>query len=374
MTKPFEILSERELRAKGPPKTFDNTMRTTFLQCQRKFYWWKVRGADYLIRPSYFSWGTAWHLIKGHWYKSKGIKAEPYSDLWKRDATFALLVGLNFWDNSGATDIKSDTRANLQSLWKAYLITHPNEPWTLIKGGAELGWRWPLPAKGGQASHYFLGGSMDGYIHWEGFGNLCLEEKTTGMWLSDFWILQWAFSSQITGYIWYLTQLLGTEGTYGALINMATKQIPNSGFVGKTSQFETKLETRTEASLKEFETDWRRDIESIEQSYKKWHFPKTTDTINCTGGIGKSACPYKGICLSGVPKGLVDPLSFPNLTYRREKWEPWKRTSGEIARGISKFLPTRLVPVDHKKGILNPQLEEQLIKTRILLWGKEKAR
>lgn len=369
----FKLLTERELRLKGPPRTFDNTLRTTNKQCPRKFYWWKIRRVDYLIKPIYFTWGTCWHEIKGYWYTSEGIKAEPFSPEWKQDATRALLVGFNTWDNAGCqetADRPLDTRINLQDLWKAWLRTYPVLPWTIIKGGAEMGWRWPLPLKGGQASQYFLGGSMDGYIYWEDFGQLVLEEKTTGMWLSDFWILQWAFSSQITGYIWYLNQLLGTEGTYGALLNMATKAIPKAGFLGKTNQFETKMETRTEEALKEFETDWRRDIEDIERSYDKWHFPKTTDTINCTGGIGKVACPYKGICLSGVPKGLVDPLAFPNLTYRDDEWEPWKRTGGQRARGLSQFLPVRLRNTPKPLSIC----ESQLAKTRKLLWGEEEPR
>jgi len=374
MTRAFEILSENELRNKGLPRIFDNTLRTTFRQCQRKFYWWKIRGVDYLIRPAYFTWGTAWHEIKGAWYMSEGIKAEPYSPEWKESAMAALAIGLNTWDNSGATDNKFDTRNNLIELWRAYLKQHPNESWSIVKGGAELGWLWPLPLRGGQASSYFLGGSMDGYIYWEDFGYLCLEEKTTAMWLSDFWILQWAFSSQITGYIWYLTQLLGTEGTYGALIKMATKQIPKKGFVGKTSQFETKMETRSDDALKEFENDWRRDIESIEISWDRWHFPKTTDTINCTGGIGKSPCPYKGLCLSGVPKGLIDPLAFPNLTYRKEHWEPWARSPAQRARNISTVLPYRRGPaqlydVAHSKR----RSQKQLQRARKILWGRNRS-
>jgi len=325
---------EKRLREKGPPLIFDNTMRTLFHSCQRKFYWWKIRGVDYLIKPSYFSWGSAWHIIKGYWYMSEGIKAEPFSKEWKSDATKALLLGLNYWDNSGAVDIKLDTRENLIRLWKEYIKVYPNEPFEIVKGGAELGWLWPLDRAGGRASKYFLGGSLDGYIKWDGFGLMALEEKTTGIWLSDFWISQWSFSSQITGYIWFTKKMLGTEEVYGCLVNMATKQDTGKAKTGTTPQFARQLETRTDESLKEFEQDWRRDIEDIERSWDRWHWPKTTDTINCTGGIGKSPCPYKGMCLSGLDKGTLDPLSFPNLTYRREKWEPWKRSNQEKVRNV----------------------------------------
>lgn len=331
--------SELVLRQIGPPKRYDNTMRTLFHQCQRKFYWWKIRQADYLIRPPYFAWGSAWHAIKGHWYGLPGSSAEAYSPEWKDAALEALTIGLAYWDNSGAVDAKLDTRENLIRLWRTYVVAYPNESWSLVKGGAELGWLWPLPTVGGRASSYFLGGSMDGYIEWKGFGQLCLEEKTTGIWLSDFFMMQWRFSSQITGYIWYLTQLLGK--VHGALVSMATKQVAKA----TTPQFAKQIETRTEDDLLEFERDWRRDIEEIEKSWDRWHFPKTTDTINCTGGIGKSACPYKGLCLCGLPPHLVDPLAFPNLTLREEKWEPWKRSPGEIKRGKLSSLPFALRPV-----------------------------
>lgn len=330
--------SEILLRQAGPPKRFDNTMRVGYHQCQRKFYWWKIRGVDYLIRPPYFAWGSAWHAVKGHWYSHPNSKAEPFSPEWKDAALEALTVGHAYWDNSGAVDVRLDTRDNLTRLWKAYILTYPTEPWSLVKGGSEVGWLWPLPLRGGQASAYFLGGSMDGYIEWTGFGTLPLEEKTTGIWLSDFFMMQWRFSSQITGYFWYAIQLLGECA--GVLINMATKQIVKG--TGTTPQFSSQIESRTEDDLREFENDWRRDIENVEQSWDRWHFPKTTDTINCTGGIGKSACPYKGLCLSGLKPYLLDPLAFPNLTYREEKWEPWKRSPGEVGRKVIKLLPTRL--------------------------------
>jgi len=336
----LEIFPQAELvlRRAGPPRRYDNTMRVLFHQCQRKFYWWKIRKVDYLIRPSYFSWGSAWHIIKGHWYSHPDSKAEPFSPEWKNAALEALTIGLAFWDNSGAIESKLDTRDNLIRLWKAYILSYPTENWKLVKGGAELGWLWSLPRQGGQVSPYFLGGSMDGYIDWEDLGLMVLEEKTTGIWLSDFFMMQWKFSSQITGYIWYLTQLLGEVG--GALINTVTKQNVAAAKTGITPQFARQIETRSEDDLFEFEHDWRRDIEAIERSWDRWHWPKTTDTINCTGGIGKSPCPYKGLCLSGLPPSLVDPLAFPNLTYREEKWEPWKRSPEERARGKPFALPS----------------------------------
>jgi len=126
---------------------------------------------------------------------------------------------------------------------------------------------------------------------------------------------------------------------------------------GTTPQFSSQIESRTEEDLLEFERDWRRDIESVERSWDRWHWPKTTDTINCTGGIGKSACPYKGLCLSGLEPHLLDPLAFPNLTYREEKWEPWLRSPGEQARKTVKALPTQIgVERPSRKGVMEEVL------------------
>lgn len=360
LPKSFGKVSERELRAQGPPRKLDNTLRTTFKQCARKFYWWKIRQVDYLIRPPYFSWGTAWHNMKGSWIMSEGIKAEPFSPIWKRDALKAMLIGLNTWDNSGATDTKLDTRANLERLWKTSIKAYPSEPYTVIKGGAEVGWLWPLPLRGGQASWYFLGGSMDGYIYWEGYGYMPLEVKTTGIWLSDFYLLQWNFSSQITGYIWYVAQLLGTEKVFGAYLDIATKQNLAGAKSATTPQFARVMQTRSEDDLKEFENDWRMDIELLERAYDKWHFPKTTDTVNCVGGIGKSPCPYKGLCLSGIKRGLIDPLAFPNLTYRKEIWAPWERSPAQRKRGDLVAFPTKLTPRDNTPKEINKELQDKL--------------
>jgi hypothetical protein len=141
---------------------------------------------------------------------------------------------------------------------------------------------------------------------------------------------------------------------------MATKQHVKG--TGTTPQFSSQIETRNEDELREFENDWRRDIEDIERSWDRWHFPKTTDTINCTGGIGKSACPYKGLCLCGLPPYLVDPLAFPNLALKREKWEPWKRSSGKAKQGKPFALPSALRP--RVQAPSTSAMEEALDKAR----------
>jgi len=327
----------------GPPPTiFDNTIRTTSNGCMRKFMWWWL-GYDYTLRPSYFTFGSAWGMIKEAWYSNLPVRTmEPYSKEWWLEAAKAMQVGLDFWHSEGAhDDQKGNTKANLISLWKLYLKEYPREPFTMIGESGEVGWTYPLGtlSYGGTVdAEIYLGGAFDGYVEWPGYGILVAEEKTAGIWLGDNYIRQWSFSSQITQYDWYLKKLVPGDEAFGVLVNMVCKQIPvkvkswlAEGAVGSappggtTPQFARTLQTRSELDLLEFETDWWRDIENIYRSWDRNHFPKTVDTILCTGGIGKSPCLYQGLCLCGLSINDTDPLAFPNITRRDETWEPWLR-------------------------------------------------
>jgi len=324
----------------NPPTIYDNTIRTSFKGCNRKFMWWWL-GYDYSLRPSYFTFGSAWGMIKESWYSNPLVREmESYSPEWWQEAARALKIGLDFWATEGAIDDqKGNTRSNLTNLWKLYLKEYPTEPFVMVGESGEVGWTYPLGSfsfGGDVSSEIYLGGAFDGYVEWPGYGTLVAEEKTAGIWLGDNYIRQWSFSSQITQYDWYLKKL--SEDAFGVLVNMVCKQIPVAvkswleagapGSVpaaGKTPQFARTLQERSEEDLVEFEVDWWRDIEDIYRSWDRNHFPKTTDTILCTGGIGKSPCLYQGLCLSGLRIEDTDPTAFPNITRRTDEWTPWMR-------------------------------------------------
>lgn len=307
-----------ELEQEGFPLTWDNTMRVMGKVCPRKLYWF-LRRYDYANRPAYFTWGSAWHEILRTWY-SFVDKPEPDSPEWWVLASESIKAGEAIWDAEAHPDQGNNKRASLENIFTRYLDTYPVEPWKLVEGGAEAGWQWPLPD-----SPWLLGGAIDLYIDWPGYGTLPLEIKTSGSYLGDSFITQWAFSPQITGYIWYVSQLRGEE-IFGCLVNMATKQIPGPNAKWTTPPFSRSLETRSNFQLSEFISDYRRDIEEIEDlRWKRWHWPKTTDTINCSGGTGKAACLFKSLCLTDGDYLDHDPLTFQGIVLREEKWEPWKR-------------------------------------------------
>jgi len=310
-------MRDDELRAAGPPKNFDNTLGATYCECPRKWYWWK-RGFNYQSRPSYFSWGSAWGIMQGFWYSSKG----PYSAAGSSDFLEAQAVAQNlgkaYWLDSGSVEKPpNDTLDNLLSLFEAYTETYENEPFELVPGGAEKGWLWPL-----EGTPYFLGGAIDQYIKWESFGTLVKEDKTLGGYLTDNYIRQWAFANQVTGYIWYVNKVLGEE-CFGCLMNMASKTPRGPKSTAKTPRFARVLEKRTEEQLKEFEIDWLHRIHRIEDSYSNWYWPKSMNPINCTGGVGKSPCLYQPLCLSPMHFTELDPLQFPGIVEDNTPWEPW---------------------------------------------------
>lgn len=311
-------MTNDELRAAGPPTKFDNTLGSTFEECTRKFYWWN-RGYTYPTRPSYFSWGSAWGIMQGIWHSSPGPHSSPSSKEFVENLIYAKAEGKRFWQESGSVEKPpNDTLDNLLALFDAYVETYQNEPFEIVPGGAEKGWLWPL-----SGTPYMLGGSIDQYIQWEPFGTLVKEDKTVGGYLTDGYIRQWAFANQVTGYIWYLTQLHGEE-CFGCLVNMASKTPRGPKSTAKTPRFARSLEKRTEADFAEFEAAWLYRIHRIEDMWERWLWPKTTNQLCCTGGIGKSPCLYQPLCLSQIPFVELDPLQFPGIVLDPKPWAPWE--------------------------------------------------
>ena len=309
-------MQNHELREQDPPLKYDNTLGSSYESCPRRFYFQR-RGFTYRGKPSYFAFGSAWGIFQGIWHSSEGPHSDPGSKEWELSFALALSEALEYWDLSGAEDIRNDSRGNLQALILRYVENYSHEPWKMVKEGAERGWLWPL-----EGSPYFLGGSIDGQLYWEGLGSLFKEDKTTGVYLNDQYIRQWNFANQVTGYIWYGRKLYGEE-FFGVLMDMASKQITKAG---KTPLFGRVLETRSEDKLREFEADWLHRIHRIEDSWNRWHWPKAMNPIECTGGLGRSQCLFQRVCLSDMHFSEVNPLQFDNIVLDETPWEPWNWT------------------------------------------------
>lgn len=295
--------TDLELREQGPPKTYDNTILVQAQECMRKLYWF-LRGFDYAYTPAYFAFGQAWEVAQDRWFGGQ------------RSYDEAIAAAEAHWNSLGVSEGKDhDTLDNLRELFRRYTEVYPSEPFEII--GAEKGWEWPIVG-----TDWFLGGSLDCFVNWDEYGIIAKENKTTGVYLTDQYISQWTYSDQVTGYIWYLTQLKGEE-VYGCLMDLAFKRILKG--TGSTPQFHRSLETRSAQQLNEFVERSCEYIVNVHTAWDRWTWPKTKNPINCVGGIGKSPCLFRGVCLNEAHFTKINPLVYEGIGQREGEWEPWKR-------------------------------------------------
>jgi len=316
---------DAELKETQFPLTWDNSMRTTGRQCYRKLYWF-LRGYDFIGKPIYFTWGSAWHEILRYWYSEEHSWEVDDEDYWTH-AKLALAKGQEFYDNEIADqDISGDnSRENLESIWTNYLQEHPNERWSQIEGGGEAGWEYPIIN-----SDYSMGGSLDGIIKWPSYGFLVREDKTTGSYLTDGYVGQWSFSGQVSGYDWYLKQILGPDDVFGVLVNMITKKKPGPRSSWSTPRTARVLEKRSKLESQNFIDDFLYDIEDFKQAWLAWRWPRTPDVTNCSGGVGKAPCLFRPACLVDGDYRQLDPSQFQGIGVRSESWEPWRRKGDQL--------------------------------------------
>ena len=243
-------MEDHELRRMEPPKIWDNTMRSMYVECPRKLYFF-LRRFTYTsdILPVYFTWGRAFHQGMLTWHTS--TVRDPLMR-----AAQAVALATRLWDDEGAQDKRpGDTRPNLVNKLERYFEHYgPTEEWSFIPHGGEAGWIWPL-------GKWELAGAMDGYVNWPERGVFALEHKTTGGYITQNYREQWHFATQVTGYVWYLHQILERENVYGAIINMLTKNIKGPRSKWSTPEFDRELVKKLPWQLERFEEDFLFDLE-----------------------------------------------------------------------------------------------------------------
>lgn len=304
------------------PLTWDNSMRTTFKTCPRKFYFF-MQGFDYASRPSYFIWGEAWHEILRKWHSFE--KLDPSDASYWENVERSIQAGFSVWDAEAPEEKGDNRRESLATIFRAYVQTYSVEPWTLVELGAETGWEWPI-----KGTPYYLGGSLDARIEWESYGTLPREDKSDGNYLSDGVVTQWYHSPQIKNYVWYENQITGGDS---CLVNIATKKIPGPRSQWTTPRFYRIVARFSQSDLEEHLEDTLFDIEQARSlHWENEYWPKTSDPKNCVGGTGKAPCLFKDFCTARVGKNTwktEDLTRFSiHIKRREEAWEPWKRKGG----------------------------------------------
>ena len=302
-------MNNSELHEAGPPSTFDNTMLASYLQCPRNLYFFLL-GIRPVLTPPYFTFGRAWGQALNTWHSLEG-KMTNEERLFLAQETASKI-----WASENPEEKGVNTFSILQSLLNLYAQTYPGpELWKTL--ATEVGFEFPIP---GTSFNY--GGSLDSYISWEGYGLLFREDKTTGEYLSSTYIAQWSHSSQVTGYTWALNQIL-EEPCLGGLLNIASKRMRKD----KELMFTRNIETRSEWKVQKFMQETIGIADMIRREWDHWTWPKWGERHpnTCSGGMGKSPCPYRNLCiLDNDPWEVELNLGIHGL---REvgPWKPWER-------------------------------------------------
>lgn len=308
--------TDRELRDGGPPEAFDNTVKSYWCKCPRSLYWF-YRGLDYLERPPYFTFGTAWGAGLNVWHQSQGI-----SDLETRiNAGLATLRKV--WEKDAPPPPAKqsfDTLNNLEHLFLEYVETYgANEPWAHAYEKGELGFVLPIPG-----TTILFGGAIDSPIRWNPYGIMPREDKTTGFWVNDSYISQWDHSTQVTGYLWAMRQVLGEE-PFAAYMNIAGKR-PRKD---PAERFRRYLAKRDEEEIQSWLRDTILVVDDIRREWDRWLWPKlgAHDPINCAGGAGRKSCLYHRLCLRPMePWDFEEAYDFSSeFAFREKDWAPWER-------------------------------------------------
>lgn len=310
-------MKDEQLREEPFPIIWDDTMRRQAAQCKRKLYFF-LRRFDYAAKPPYFTFGNAWQAILDHWYMQDAeIINSPGSEVYNLMALKSLKRGEAVWDAESPEPNADNRRENLKILWDNYLKTYPKEGWRMLE--REIGFEWPI-----MGTDYFYAGALDGRIEWKEYGILAFEDKTEGSYLSRSVLDKYLFRTQQTGQVWYIYQQMG-EMPFGCLVNCVTKKIPGPTSKWTTNRCERIPVRKSKAKLDSFIEDLLWEIEDFKRCWNKWHFPMTSDEINCVGGVAKAPCLFKPVCLSGGDPAKVDVAYYEGIIERTDRWEPWKR-------------------------------------------------
>jgi len=325
-------MTDEELRSGGPPETFDYTMGDTWEDCPAKLYFF-LRGVQTLEEPSYFVSGRAWTNGLAAWYMTSGAQQD------RLDAARAAII--KTYGTARQYDFEQPrSMENLINLFSLYVLQYPTEPWRMI--AAETGWVYPL-------SDFYLGGAMDGYIRWDPYGPINLENKTTLAYVTEQTLAQYRLNLQVTQYIWGLQKIVG-ETVWGSLVNIAFLRIMKDA--QKAMQFARSIEQRSPNELESFEENWKQRVRAIrsmwpsgsngmaqwrrkyshhlwlpihhdtpEPVYREWSWPQLGRF--CGGGYGLKPCPYFWLCTMSPD---VTKVHVPeNIYCYRPRWAPWER-------------------------------------------------
>lgn len=310
------------------PEVIDNTMRSDFVSCPRRFFYSHIKNLKIPSKSLDLHFGGC--FAKGIEVTRKafyGNDAPSTSDLsLKRmegggtisNEIAAIALGaiaiIREW---GDFETPEDATKNLISCLDAFLsyfIQYPLgsdsiRPFSSPNGPlVECSFALPIPGtKHPQTGNPIIYAGRFDMIGVFNDANFVVDEKTTKA-LGPTWGNQWKLRAQFTGYVWGAQE-------YGIPIQGVI--IRGIAILKKDITFAEAIETRSKWEIERWLTQLQRDVKRMIASYRKHYWDFNLDA-SCSAYFG---CPYLQLCDSQFPERWES-------NYEIRKWNPLKRSEG----------------------------------------------
>jgi hypothetical protein len=262
---------------------FDYTMLSTYLTCQRKFYFRHVKDLIISKRQTALEFGHAVHSALSQWFTNSSPDQ-------------ALQAFRADWDRFGGDDQEDQKRtlAKAERIIKGYISKYQQEPFTVIENEK------PFEVKiSGQLTYI---GRRDKIVDWQG-AIYVMEHKTTSQ-LGYTTFNRFKPNLQIDGYIYSANTQ--RPQCHGCVVDVL--------LVAKTKEdYARKIETRTDEEIAEFPNLFCDIAHQINRSIEHDHYTPNYEACTYYG-----ECPYRTICMQ--PRNLWDRIQ--ETEYTVSHWNP----------------------------------------------------
>jgi CRISPR/Cas system-associated exonuclease Cas4 (RecB family) len=243
-------------------REFDYSMLSTYMTCQRKFYFRHVKDLTTKTRATALEFGHSIHSALNQWFKTNSV--EKMLSAFKQD-----------WDACGGDTIDDSKRTldKANRILKGYVVKYQQEPFTVLENEKSF----ELPMAGGLT--YI--GRKDRLVDWQG-AIYVLEHKTSSQ-LGYSTFDKFKPNMQLDGYIYSARQ--DRPACHGCVVDVL--------LVAKTKEdYARKIETRTDEEIALFPGLFNNIALDVQESITNDRWVPNFEACTYYG-----ACPYRTICM-----------------------------------------------------------------------------
>lgn len=287
----------------------DNTKRTAFVTCPRKYYWAYVRNLAPFIGSTALRYGSAWHAMMEELYRS--VLQEGWKDL-GHYIPQVMAAAKAKWDKESLNFTFYDDYRSLENLGTSFLLwkdTFSNDPTFLEVVQLERRFEIPLPSF--EDSIVFTG-RIDMDVKLSGIPYM-FEHKTTGTAVTMA-ASRLHRSPQMLGYTWAEKQQgIDMEGALVCIHHISARKNKDGVYGKPTIAFHRSPQLYTKHDLDDWLDSFKYTAEKVLEAREKNRFPMHHDNCYQFG-----ACKYTGLCEQDHIRDLEEVNTSDFVTY---KWD-----------------------------------------------------